>query len=59
MMYWKNLSDFMAMGGYGLYVWGSFFLTFALILIEILYVKKARQAIQTALQNEIDEAAKN
>ncbi|RIX49884.1 MAG: heme exporter protein CcmD [Rhodocyclales bacterium GT-UBC] len=26
-MYWNSLSDFLAMGGYGFYVWGSFGVT--------------------------------
>jgi len=35
-MIWENWSDFFAMGGYGLYVWGSFVVTFGLMFGEIL-----------------------
>ena len=34
-MNWNSLSEFIAMGGYGLYVWGSFGVTFACIAIEL------------------------
>ena len=32
MIYWNSFADFLAMGGYGLYVWGSFGVT-ALVLV--------------------------
>ncbi len=34
-MIWDSWSAFFQMGGYGLYVWGSVILTFALIFGEI------------------------
>jgi heme exporter protein D len=34
-MYWKNLEDFLHMGGYGLYVWTSFAVTFGAMIVEI------------------------
>ena len=34
-MNWDSWSAFFAMGGYGLYVWGSVIVTFALLLGEI------------------------
>ena len=34
-MMWDSWSAFFAMGGYGLYVWGSVVLTFALLFGEI------------------------
>jgi heme exporter protein D len=33
-MAWHSLSDFLAMGGYGLYVWGSFGVTAAVLAVE-------------------------
>lgn len=33
-MNWKSAADFFAMGGYGLYVWGAYGVTLALMLIE-------------------------
>ena len=34
MIYWNSFSDFIAMGGYGTYVWGSFGVTALIMLIE-------------------------
>ena len=34
-MIWHSFGDFWAMGGYALYVWGSFGLTFALMALEV------------------------
>jgi len=39
---WANVSEFLAMGGYGLYVWGSFGVT-ALVLIAELWSLAARR----------------
>ncbi len=34
-MNWASWNDFLAMGGYALYVWGSFGVTFGLMAAEI------------------------
>ena len=34
-----SLGDFFAMGGYGFYVWGSYLVTAALIVVEIVAVR--------------------
>jgi heme exporter protein D len=41
MMEWASWSDFWHMAGYGLYVWGSFAMTAAAILIEVILLKRA------------------
>jgi heme exporter protein D len=46
-MRWESWSDFWAMGGYAVYVWGSVGVTAALMAIE---VWQARQARRQALQ---------
>lgn len=56
-MIWNSWSDFWAMGGYGVYVWGSFGVTAALIGLEVLWVKQARdnalmQVTQTLAASE-------
>ena len=33
-MQWTSTSEFFAMGGYGLYVWGSYGVALALMLLE-------------------------
>lgn len=35
-MIWNNASEFWAMGGYGLYVWGSFGVTALVMVIEVI-----------------------
>ena len=49
--YWKSLEDFLAMGGYGLYVWGSFGVTALVMAGELLALRLRRKA----LASEIDE----
>jgi heme exporter protein D len=41
-MHWSSLSEFWAMGGYGLYVWGSYAVTLALLILEVVLLRKGR-----------------
>jgi heme exporter protein D len=41
------MSEFFNMGGYGLYVWGSYGVTFALLAIEISLVMKRKRETKT------------
>ena len=43
-MSWGGVSEFLAMGGYALYVWGSFGVTAGLIAMEILLLGARRRA---------------
>ena len=43
-MNWGSWSDFFAMGGYALYVWGSYGVTAGLIVVEILMLRNRRRA---------------
>ena len=43
---WASWSDFLAMGGYGLYVWGSFGVTALVMLIEVGSLSARRKAVQ-------------
>jgi heme exporter protein D len=46
-MKWTSLSDFIAMGGYGVYVWGSYALALAFMMIEPwLAVRRHRHALR-------------
>ncbi len=38
-MNWSSASEFFAMGGYGLYVWGSYAVAAALMVLEPLLVR--------------------
>ncbi len=52
-MHWNSISEFFAMGGYALYVWGSFGLTVAVVVIEILLVVNRRKELLRDLRNEL------
>ncbi len=52
-MIWNNWTDFWAMGGYGLYVWGSFGVTAGLMALEILWLKRARQLALTQVSSAL------
>jgi heme exporter protein D len=52
-MNWGSAADFFAMGGYALYVWGSFGVTAAALIIEPLLVRKRRTDIVTALRRQV------
>jgi heme exporter protein D len=51
-MNWNSLDDFLAMGGYGLYVWGSFGVTALTMAIEPLLIRKRRNDILRTLRRE-------
>jgi heme exporter protein D len=43
-MTWGSVSEFLAMGGYSLYVWGSFGVAAALIVAELVSLGLRRRA---------------
>lgn len=60
-MIWKSLDDFIAMGGYGFYVWGSYLVTAVIILGEILMLRARRRAVEKSrrLQQSLSEQVKH
>ncbi|MGZ5237408.1 MAG: heme exporter protein CcmD, partial [Caldimonas sp.] len=48
-MIWNSASDFFAMGGYGLYVWGAYGVTLACMTVEPLLVLRRHRAARRAL----------
>lgn len=42
-MEWASWDQFWAMGGYGLYVWGSYAVTLLLIAAEIFFLRRGRK----------------
>lgn len=42
-MQWASLADFLAMGGRGFYVWGSYLVSFALIVLELALLAQRRK----------------
>lgn len=51
-MQWQSLSDFLAMGGYAGYVWGSFGVTAGALLIETLLLRNRRRAALAQLRRQ-------
>ena len=45
MIYWHSVQDFIAMGGYALYVWGSVLVVAAFLLAEIVLVRLRRRSV--------------
>jgi heme exporter protein D len=41
------MKDFLAMGGYALYVWGSYAVTFALLALELVLLLKRKRETKT------------
>jgi heme exporter protein D len=53
MIHWNSFSDFLAMGGYGLYVWGSFGVTVLIMAIEPIAVARNRRSTLTRLKRQL------
>ncbi|PIV88977.1 MAG: heme exporter protein CcmD [Hydrogenophilales bacterium CG17_big_fil_post_rev_8_21_14_2_50_63_12] len=49
-MEWASWSDFWNMGGYGLYIWGSYGVTVAGVLIEVILLKRASAETRRSLK---------
>lgn len=49
-----SLGDFLAMGGYGFYVWGSYLVTALALVVEIVAVRSRYRAAQ-ALSTELEQ----
>lgn len=45
-MNWSSMTDFLHMGGYGLYVWGSFGTVAATLVAEVVQLRGRRQALR-------------
>ena len=53
-MIWSSMHDFWRMGGYGLYVWGSFGVTAALMALEVWLTRRHRQQLLAQLREQSD-----
>ena len=60
-MIWTSASEFWAMGGYGVYVWGSVGVSAALLALEVWLSRVGRQqaldAVCEAMDADIEDAA--
>jgi heme exporter protein D len=52
-MNWNSPAEFFAMGGYALYVWGSFGLTAFCLVMEVLVVRSRRVATLKSVRREV------
>jgi len=48
-MEWGSWSEFWAMGGYGLYVWGSYLVTFVGLAAEVIILRRRRRTLMEHL----------
>jgi heme exporter protein D len=51
-MRWESWSEFWAMGGYAVYVWGSVGVTALLMALEVLQARWAHRVVLNQLKNE-------
>ncbi|MGB2901824.1 MAG: heme exporter protein CcmD [Candidatus Dechloromonas phosphoritropha] len=53
MIHWNSFGDFIAMGGYGFYVWGSFGVTVLIMTIEPIMVARNRRVTIARLKRQL------
>ena len=51
-MIWNSAADFFAMGGYGLYVWGSVLVCIVVMVMEPMLVNQRQKNILRTLRRE-------
>ncbi len=52
-MFWNSVSEFVAMGGYGDYVWGAYGVTLMAIVIEVLALRLRSRRLGTPAQRAL------
>ena len=53
MIYWNSFADFLHMGGYGFYVWGSFGVTALIMTLEPILVARNRKTTIARLKHQL------
>ena len=56
-MIWSSTSEFWAMGGYGVYVWGSMCVSAALLAFEVWLARMGRQQALDEVCEAMDASA--
>lgn len=59
MIHWNSFADFIAMGGYGFYVWGSFGATALIMAIEPMLVARNRKNTIARLKRQLRAETRN
>jgi heme exporter protein D len=49
-MNWNSVNEFLAMGGYALYVWGSYGVTALLVVMELMALRARRHKAMDELR---------
>jgi heme exporter protein D len=57
-MNWSSFGDFIGMGGYGLYVWGSFGMCAVVMVGECLSLRSRRRALRELPFDAADDYSK-
>jgi heme exporter protein D len=58
-MIWQSASEFWAMGGYGVYVWGSLGVSAALLALEVWLARMGRRQALDAVCDAMDTEAQD
>jgi heme exporter protein D len=58
-MHWNSLSEFLAMGGYAGYVWGSFGVVALIMVLEPLLARRHQKKTFTRLKRQLRAEARN
>jgi heme exporter protein D len=58
-MNWHGWSEFLAMGGYGLYVWGSYAVTLLIMVGEVAALALRRRGVVDSLRKYYAARGKN
>jgi heme exporter protein D len=51
-IHWQSFPEFLAMGGYGLYVWGSFGVTALIMIVEPIMAIRRRKSLVARLKRQ-------
>ena len=54
-MSWGSLGEFLAMGGYGWYVWGAYDVTLVLLALELVLVFRRHRAARQQLARKTQQ----
>lgn len=54
-MVWNSVSDFLHMGGYAFYVWGSALTTVIAMSFEVFFLRARRQAVLKMISRQRDQ----
>ena len=52
MTHWQSVNDFFAMGGYGLYVWGSYLVALIFVGLELHALRRRRAQARRTIKKD-------